>query len=77
MKYVLPIAVDVVRIIRSAESAGPAASASAIPTPSPSMSVIAALMLDRTDRESSPERPVLNVAEVYRLADAFGPRHRH
>jgi hypothetical protein len=40
------------------------------------MSVIAALMLDRTDRESSPERPVLNVTEVYRLADAFEPRHR-
>jgi len=41
------------------------------------MSVIAALMLDRTDRESSTERPVLSVAEVYRLADAIEPRHRH
>jgi len=34
-------------------------------------------MLDRTDRESSPKRPVLSVAEVYRLADAIEPRHRH
>jgi integrase len=28
------------------------------------------------DRESSPERPVLSVAEVYRLADAIEPRYR-
>ena len=29
-----------------------------------------------TDKESSPERPVLSVPEVYRLADAIGPRYR-
>ena len=28
------------------------------------------------DRESSPERPVLSVPEVYRLADAIAPRYR-
>jgi integrase len=28
------------------------------------------------DKESSPERPVLSVAEVYRLADAVAPRYR-
>jgi hypothetical protein len=28
------------------------------------------------DNESSPERPVLSVPEVYRLADAIGPRYR-
>jgi integrase len=28
------------------------------------------------DREPSPERPVLSVAEVYRLADAIEPRYR-
>jgi integrase len=28
------------------------------------------------DREASPERPVLSVAEVYRLAEAIGPRYR-
>ena len=28
------------------------------------------------DRESSPERPVLSVAEVYRLAEAIEPRYR-
>lgn len=28
------------------------------------------------DKESSPERPVLSVAEVYRLADAIEPRYR-
>jgi integrase len=28
------------------------------------------------DKESSPERPVLSVAEVYRLAEAIGPRYR-
>jgi integrase len=28
------------------------------------------------DRETSPERPVLTVAQVYALADAIGPRYR-
>jgi integrase len=28
------------------------------------------------DRESSPERPVLGVAEVFRIADAIAPRYR-
>jgi integrase len=28
------------------------------------------------DRESSPERPVLSVAEVYRIADVIAPRYR-
>ena len=28
------------------------------------------------DREDSPERPVLSVAQVYALADAVGLRHR-
>ena len=28
------------------------------------------------DKESSPERPVLSVPEVYRLADAIVPRNR-
>ena len=28
------------------------------------------------DKEASPERPVLSVPEVYRLADAIGPRYR-
>ena len=32
--------------------------------------------LKGADKESSPERPVLSVPEVYRLADAIGPRYR-
>ena len=32
--------------------------------------------IDGADKESSPERPVLSVAEVYRLADAISPRYR-
>ena len=32
--------------------------------------------IDGADKESSPERPVLSVAEVYRLADAVPPRYR-
>ena len=63
-------------IIRSAKSAGLAASA--IPPPGPLDECDrSALMLDRTDQESSPKRPVLSGAEVYRLADAIEPGHRH
>jgi integrase len=32
--------------------------------------------INGADKESSPERPVLNVAEVYRLADGIAPRYR-
>jgi integrase len=32
--------------------------------------------IEGADKESSPERPVLSVAEVYRLADAIVPRYR-
>jgi integrase len=32
--------------------------------------------IEGADKESSPERPVLSVAEVYRLADAIAPRYR-
>ena len=32
--------------------------------------------IDGADKESSPERPVLSVAEVYRLANAVPPRYR-
>ena len=32
--------------------------------------------IDGADKESSPERPVLSVAEVYQLADAISVRYR-
>jgi integrase len=32
--------------------------------------------INGADKESSPERPVLSVPEVYRLADAIAPRYR-
>jgi integrase len=32
--------------------------------------------IEGADKESSPERPVLSVAEVFRLADAIAPRYR-
>jgi integrase len=32
--------------------------------------------IDGADQESSPERPVLSVAEIYRLAESIAPRYR-
>jgi hypothetical protein len=66
-------------IIRSAKSAGPRGlGLSHLDRPSPPDECDRSpLMLDRADRESSPKRPVLSVAEVYRLADAVEPRHRY